>query len=226
VNRDHGRYLHESVQVFHREGGVIKGVEKRYLELAADLNVFNGSHDQTITRPKDVPKDKDKDKAKDKVQDKPKSAAAGAEEEESAPKVPIGKRSGLTFGMGPGLNYQSYIGALYETLDNPKKQEQDTYTLYMFLACQLGLFGALAWAWLLFDGAGLARTAYSGLRDRGLRTLALGVYGALVAVIVYSVWGTLLIRGTGLMLFTLLAVAARLEQLVRMSREDRSPANL
>jgi len=62
--------------------------------------------------------------------------------------APIGKRSVAAFGVGPGLNYQGTIGEWYGSLDNPKKQEPDTYLLYMMLAVKLGLFGALAWAWL------------------------------------------------------------------------------
>jgi len=38
------------------------------------------------------------------------------------------------------------------------------------------------------------------------------VQGALLALIVFSVWGTLLVRGTGMLIFTLLALVWRLER--------------
>jgi hypothetical protein len=203
----HWRMLHDSASFYRRDGGVIAGVEKRYLEMGADLNMFNGVHDQTIT--KKVKKDKDKDAAE------PTKPAAEGEDAAGSVGKPVGSRSRTLFGLGPGLNYQGAIGSFYDSLDNPKKQEQDTYNLYLVMACQIGLLGALALAWILWDGAALAHGAWRQLDDPELSALALGLYGALVGVIIYSIWGTLLIRGTGLMLFTLLALAARLAQIGR-----------
>ncbi|MBI5832481.1 MAG: hypothetical protein HZB16_09270 [Armatimonadetes bacterium] len=189
VSRGHLGILRESASFYRMEGGRATGVEKRYLEMAAALNMFNGAQDDTLTKPD-----------------------PNAKPGEEAQAIPVGSRSAATFGVGPGLNYQSVIGRYYNTLDNPKKQEPDTYTLYLLLACQLGIFGAVAWAWILFDGATTASHAAARLRDDELRALALGVQGALFSLLVFSVWGTLLVRGTGMMIFTLLALAWRLER--------------
>ena len=165
------------------------GVEKRYLELGASLRAFDGQLDREVVGSLKEP---------------------GAEE---AIVKPIGKRSVAAFGVGPGGNYQHAIGQYYAALDNPKKQEQDTYTLYLMLALQLGVFGALCFAWLWTDGMGIARAAYGALEDPELVAAALGVHGACAAVAVFSVWGTLLVRGPGLLIFVVLALAARLERL-------------
>lgn len=172
----------------HEDGPAVSGVEKRWLEAGAALTGFSGLRDDDVLGQR-------KDETGDVIT------------------VPIAKRPVAAFGVGPGANYQQTIGEWYGSLDNPKKQEPDTYTLYLMLAVQLGLCGVLAWAWLLADGAATARGAYQALADRELRTLALGVFGACVSVLVFSVWGTILLRGTGLMLFTLLALGARLASL-------------
>lgn len=191
VSKRHLAHLGESLSFHRLQDGRPTAVEKRYLEMAAALNALGASRD--VLPPGE-----------------PEEGAEGVE--------PVGVRPNVLFGVGAGLNYQKSIGQYYLSLDNPEKQEPDTYNLYLLLAVQLGLFGALAWAWILIDGMALARRAYEAHTDGELRGLSLGVYGVCVVVLVYSLFGTVLLRGTGLMLFTLLALGARLENLVRPSR--------
>lgn len=191
VQRDQFRLVHESISFYRYEQGQRVGVEKRYLEMGAALNILNGTGDQVETRlvPSEVPG-------------------------EEPQRVPVGQRSALTHGLGLGLAYQEAIGRHYNSLDNPEKQEPDTYTLYLLLAAQLGLFGAIAWAWLLADGAKMAgRAEVRRAADSELAALASGLRGAFVALAFFSIWGTLLLRGTGPLVFVLLAAAWRLEGL-------------
>ncbi len=186
VSPEHLDHLGRSVEFYRRQGGQRVAVEKRYLEMAATLNGL------AMTRP-----------------------LMGTEADENGTVPVLGDRSSLLLGVGAGLNYQRSIGEFYLNLDNPEKQEQDTYNLYFLLALQMGLFAAIAWAWVLLDGAAMARAAYEANPDRGARCLALGVYGACVGVLVFSVFGTILVRGVGLLLFALMGVVARLEWLAR-----------
>jgi len=137
-------------------------------------------------------------------------AVTGEEPDENGSLPLVGERSNVIFGVGPGLNYQKTIGAFYGNLDNPEKQEPDTYNLYLLLALQMGLAAAFGWAWLLFDGAASARQGRASLRDPDQRAFLLGVYGACLGLVVFSVYGTILVRGPALVLFTLLGVASRL----------------
>lgn len=188
VSTRHLDYLKQSVSFYHRQDGQVIGVEKRYLEEAASLNAL-GAREDVVKPPPD-----------------------GVEVESLEV---AGQRSVAAIGVGTGLNYQKAIGAYYQSLDNPQKQEPDTYNLFLLLAVQMGLFGAFAFAWILTDGMAVARRGYQSLGDPDLRALALGLYGVAAAILVFSLFGTVLIRGTGLLLFTLLGLAARLEQLSR-----------
>ncbi|NUQ02168.1 MAG: hypothetical protein HUU35_20155, partial [Armatimonadetes bacterium] len=189
----HLDHLRASLGFYRYAGRQRVGVEKRYLEMAASYNGLGASAEVTAAEPD----------------------ATGS--------LPVtGTRSNLLTGVGAGLNYQQTIGQYYGGLDNPEKQEPDTYNLYLQLALQMGLFAALAWAWLLLDGAASAWRAYELHTDRGLRMLALGIFGACVGLLVFSVFGTVLVRGTGLLVFTLLGVAARLEWLGRPVEEPRA----
>lgn len=183
VSKQHLRQLAESVQLYQRApDGTPYAVEKRYLEQAAALNALTDA--RYVLPP-------------------------GATQEEGGAEI-IGYRSNLIGGVGAGQNYQRAIGGYYGSLDNPEKQEPDTYNLYLLLAVQVGLFGALAWAWVLFDGVALGRQALRGLPDERLQTLALGIAGSCVAVLVFSLYGTVLVRGVGALLAVLLATGARL----------------
>ncbi|MBI2297490.1 MAG: hypothetical protein HYU66_00820, partial [Armatimonadetes bacterium] len=142
VGQRHVQHLAESIGFYHLEDGRRAAVEKRWLEMAASLNALEDARD--VMPPTEDP-------------------ATGSAEVK-------GKRSNLVFGVGAGLNYQKCIGSYYRSLDNPEKEEPDTYNLYLLLAVQLGLFGALAWAWLLADGMGNARRAYERLSDPELRS--------------------------------------------------------
>jgi len=181
VSPSHKALLAESVQFYRSEHGGPVGVEKRYLEMAAALSGLREA--QPVT---------------------------GETPDENGSLPVIGERSNVILGVGPGLNYQKTIGAFYGNLDNPEKQEPDTYNLYLLLAVQMGLAAALCWAWLLFDGAATARLGMNELTDPDQRAFLLGVYGACLGLVVFSVYGTILVRGTALVLFTLLGVASRL----------------
>lgn len=181
VSPSHKALLAESVGFYRSEHGGPVGAEKRYLEMAAALAGLRET--QPVT---------------------------GGEPDENGTLPTVGERSNVMLGVGPGLNYQKIIGAMYGNLDNPEKQEPDTYNLYLLLALQMGLAGALCWAWLLFDAATVVKQGRGQLTAPDQRAFLLGVYGACLGLVVFSVYGTILVRGTSLVLFSLLGVASRL----------------
>ncbi|MCC7492669.1 MAG: hypothetical protein IT204_09995 [Fimbriimonadaceae bacterium] len=187
----HDRLLLESVGFYRTAAdGTPTGVEKRYLEMAATLTGLRSKQD---------------------VIDKTETSDSAAL---------LGRRSNVAMGVGAGLNYQRSIGGYYGNLDNPEKQEQDSYNLYLLLALQMGFFAALLWAWILTDGAAVARAAHDQSSDDELRILALGIYGACLGLVVFSVFGTVLVRGLALLLFSLLGVASRLEWWTRPEQAE------
>jgi len=115
-------------------------------------------------------------------------------------------------GVGPG-SYQKHIGQYY---DNVPRQtgpsEPDIQNLYAVLAASCGLPALCAFLALL--GVAVRDAARAGLAsaDRARGALALGTAGALGAFAVAAVWHPLLVRGIGLPLVFLLALARCLGQ--------------
>jgi len=118
-------------------------------------------------------------------------------------------------GVGAGENYQRNIGMYYRAaLPNPEKMEPDTYNLYLLIAGQMGLVGLFALLYVLFDFLGRAyRTWQHGTGY--LAALSFGLWGSLLALLVHSFFGTVLARGTGLVLVLVLAMIAAAERLVK-----------
>jgi putative inorganic carbon (hco3(-)) transporter len=113
-------------------------------------------------------------------------------------------------GVGLG-NYQRWIGQYYGALpDATQAAEPDSQNLYLVVAATLGLPGLLVWLGVLLRGLTLAMQGYARARDALSRGLALGVFGALLAFCVNSVWSPLLVRGLGVNLILLLALARAL----------------
>jgi O-antigen ligase len=110
-------------------------------------------------------------------------------------------------GAGPGA-YQSQIGQFYGTIPVPPvKAEADSQMLYLVLAASIGVPGALAFLGLLFAGAGSAVRRHFRAGDGFDRGLALGAFGSLLAFAVNSLWSPLLVRGIGIPLAIVLALA-------------------
>jgi O-antigen ligase len=111
-------------------------------------------------------------------------------------------------GVGIG-NYQQNIGIYYGALPNPvARVEDDSQSMYFVVASTMGLTGLACLLGMLFRyGAAAARAFGTAVeaRDRGL---LLGVFGALVAFSINCVWSPLIVRGIGIPLALLFALAA------------------
>lgn len=114
-------------------------------------------------------------------------------------------------GVGAG-NYQERISAYRRIPTPPGAPEPDTQNLYLVLGATLGLPGLLAFAALLLEGmaqaAGAAATA-ARLPPED-RPLALGAFGSLLAFAAAAIWHPLLVRGIGIPLVGVLALAQHL----------------
>jgi O-antigen ligase len=99
-------------------------------------------------------------------------------------------------GVGPG-SYQRQVGPYYERVPNATgPAEPDIQNLYLVLAASCGLPALLAFLAMLSTAAGAAVGARRA-----------GVAGALAAFALAAVWHPLLVRGIGLPLAFLLALA-------------------
>lgn len=115
-------------------------------------------------------------------------------------------------GAGAG-NYQRSIGPYYDTIPNATgAAEPDIQNLYLVLAGSMGLPAMLAFICLLGTAAVMALTAvptYAGWRGG----VAAGAAGSLLAFAITAVWHPLLVRGLGLPLVAVLALARHLSSL-------------
>ena len=117
--------------------------------------------------------------------------------------------------LGVGLgNYQKHVGQYY---DNVPRQtgpsEPDIQNLYLVLAASAGLPLLLAFFALLAGAAQAAQAAQNTRQPSSLRaSLALGVAGSVTAFAVTAVWHPLLVRGIGLPLVFLIALAYHLTE--------------
>jgi len=117
--------------------------------------------------------------------------------------------------LGVGLgNYQKHVGQYYDSVPRQTgPSEPDIQNLYLVLAASAGLPTLAAFLALLASAAGQAcRAGLSPCASRGRAALALGVAGSLCAFGVAAVWHPLLVRGIGLPLVFVLALAHHLKQ--------------
>ncbi len=122
-------------------------------------------------------------------------------------------------GVGPG-NYQLNIGTYYSSLPNESKLPPDSNNVYAVQAVSLGLLGLTALLWTLAHFARLANDARKYLQARSRDAwLPLGVLGSLASWAVVNVFHASIVRGTGLVLALLCALAA-----VALSHEEAAEA--
>jgi O-antigen ligase len=123
------------------------------------------------------------------------------------------------FGVGGG-NYQANIGRYYGVIPSPPgKAEPDSQNLYLVLGSSLGLPGLAAFAgMLLLFGCAAGRAALRA-GPSPWRGAALGLTGSFVAFAVNAVWSPLLVRGIGVPLALLGALAVVIE---RMPAQDQA----
>lgn len=117
--------------------------------------------------------------------------------------------------LGVGLgNYQKHVGQYYDNIPRQTgPSEPDIQNLYLVLAASAGL-PALA-AFLAMLAAAVSQACRAGLSasaSRGRAALAVGVAGSLCAFGVTAVWHPLLVRGIGIPLVFVLALAHALKQ--------------
>lgn len=111
-------------------------------------------------------------------------------------------------GVGAG-NYQFEIGQYYGTIPVPPvKAEADSQMLYLVLASSLGVPGAFCFLGMLLAAIASAGRQYIRTGDRFRRGLALGLIGSLTAFAVNGIWSPLLVRGIGVPLALVLALAS------------------
>jgi O-antigen ligase len=123
-------------------------------------------------------------------------------------------------GVGAG-NYQQAIreGSYRRIPTRPGPPEPDTQNLYLVLASSIGFPGLLAFLAMLLEGMSLAaRASLPAARlEAADRALALGAFGSLLAYSIAAVWHPLLVRGIGIPLVAVLALAHHLH--ARAARE-------
>lgn len=116
-------------------------------------------------------------------------------------------------GVGVG-NYQKHVGQYYDQVPRQTgPSEPDIQNLYLVLAASCGfpaLFAFLALFAVAIRDAGKAALSASASSSRAV--WALGVAGACGAFAVTAVWHPLLVRGIGLPLIFVLALARHLSQ--------------
>jgi hypothetical protein len=129
----------------------------------------------------------------------------------------------LLLGVGIG-NYQLNIGRYYGFLPKPNANLTEPYTnnLYLVLAMSVGLPAALAFVWLVGTFIRRAVTARRETSDDFLRGVFLGGAGALVGLLVASIFTQTVVHGSGpamVLVFGFIAAGTRLVE--RTSVEAR-----
>ncbi|NLC58214.1 MAG: O-antigen ligase family protein [Armatimonadetes bacterium] len=123
-------------------------------------------------------------------------------------------------GVGPG-NFQQNIGTAYGQIgqEYPGKarpgadlaaglMEPDTNSLYVVTASSMGLLGLAALLWVLLYFGKVASAAARRLEGRAIGVLAAGLWGGIIGFAVTSIFSSLMVRGTGVVLGLLMALAA------------------
>ncbi len=121
-------------------------------------------------------------------------------------------------GYGPG-NYQLNIGPLYgyDSIPNEEKMPPDSNNLWLVQAMSLGVLGLGALLWVVGHFWALAwRAARSNAGD----WLGAGVVGSLSAWIFVNFFHALVVRGAGLVLAFVFALAVVASQTAAMERNE------
>ncbi|MDD4101827.1 MAG: O-antigen ligase family protein [Kiritimatiellae bacterium] len=131
-------------------------------------------------------------------------------------------------GVGPG-NYQKQIGQYYAQV--PRRTgpaEPDTQNLYLVLAASLGLPGLLCFLAVLTYAVAAAFGSVAGAAPEDKRWHVWGAAGALGAFAITAIWHPLLVRGIGLPLVFVLALARSIgkAETTDGKQADRTPAHL
>lgn len=130
------------------------------------------------------------------------------------------------FGVGIG-NYQHSIDSFYGEIDKPSGKncmEEDAVNGLFVLGATLGVPGLLAFLWILFKFQKLGSMGYS-LLPRGLaKGVSLGIYGSMTSVLVASLFTNVLVRGVGVVLIILLALAGQVGSLMADAKEETEAA--
>lgn len=107
-------------------------------------------------------------------------------------------------GVGPG-NYQNNIGELYyDSLPNEEKMPSDSNNLYLVQAVSLGVLGLGALLWVIGYFWAIAQKAF---RENPSDWLPAGILASLVSWLLVNNFHALIVRGAGLMLAFLFALA-------------------
>ncbi len=128
----------------------------------------------------------------------------------NAPEGPERLRA-LATGVGPG-NYQGNIGTFYQagSLPNEKKMPPDSNNLFLVQAVSIGFLGLGALLWTFFH---FANQAWIARRRFPLDWLGAGVLGSMSAWFFVNMFHALIVRGTGLLLAFLFALAVAAVQM-------------
>lgn len=116
--------------------------------------------------------------------------------------------------LGVGLgNYQKHVGQYYDQVPRQTgPSEPDIQNLYLVLAASCGLPALLAFLAMFVSAACAAVRSVLARRGTPRAALSAGVLGALAAFAAAAVWHPLLVRGIGLPLVFLFALAQHLAQ--------------
>ena len=121
-------------------------------------------------------------------------------------------------GVGPG-NYQLNIGPFYNSLPNEEKMAPDSNNLWLVQGVSIGILGLGALLWVISHFWGLA---WRAARKFPSDWLGAGVVGALTSWIVVNAFHALIVRGAGLVLAFLFALAVVAAQTERNETADSS----
>jgi hypothetical protein len=124
------------------------------------------------------------------------------------------RENNFLLGVGTG-NYQLNVGRYYGFLPNKEKMPRDSNNLYLVIGGSMGLFGLMAWVWILAHHLKLANALRRQTPDAWRRSLAVGLWGSLWAFVFINLFHALLVRGTGLVMVFLLAMLTAMNDVDR-----------
>jgi len=110
-------------------------------------------------------------------------------------------------GVGLG-NYQRHVGQYYGVMPSENiKAEADSQNMYLVLAGTIGIFGALAFLALLTGAMTTALRSYFLSNSASNAALAAGGFASLLAFSLNCLWAPLIVRGIGIPLAFITALA-------------------